>query len=299
MAQPPISTFAVQQTHRQLKSLALHINRASKSCGAVAVHEVRVAVRRFTQAVAVCRASLRPKNRRRLKKIMSAAGEVRNYDVALKFVARYRVPHAVQLRSKMQVDRKQSASVLVAELRKWTDRRMSSKWHAALNTDAPSPNKEQSTPELARRALGRIAKDFVKQGQQASSTDASPKEMHQFRIVAKKFRYALELFQPLYESELTPIVTSVKGVSALLGDINDCVTVVGIVADYKGGRRLADRLTKRQHKKTGEFRKYWKEEFGDAERLRIAIDHLQKTEPAVPKKPIASSRAASRQRKSA
>ena len=244
----------------------------------------------------MCQASLRPKNRRRLKKIMSVAGEARNYDVALKFVARYRVQHAAQLREKMQVHRKQSASALIAELRKWTDRRMSTKWHAALNTDA---KEEQTTPELARRALGRIAKDFVKQGQQASSTDASPKEMHQFRIVAKKFRYALELFQPLYESELTPIVASVKGASALLGDINDCVTVAGIVADYKGGHQLADRLAKRQHKKTGEFRKYWKEEFADAERLRSAIDHLHKAEPAVPKKPVASSRAASGQRKSA
>jgi triphosphatase len=292
--------FAVDQAHRQLRHLALKINRAIKSCNADAVHEVRVAIRRFTQAIAVCRTCFRetdmPKNRRRLKKIMSEAGEVRDIDVALKFIARFRVPHAVHLRSKLQSLREESARLLVAELRKWTDRRMSFKWRAALKS-APMPDKdarsEEATHELAQRALGRIAKDFLKQGNEASSPGASPKGLHQFRIVAKKFRYALELFQPLYGSSLDAVVARIKHASALLGDLNDCVTVAGIVAQYKGGNRLADRLKRRQHKKTEEFRKYWTEEFSDGERLRHSIDRLNK-------KPVGSSRTISAQpRKSA
>jgi CHAD domain-containing protein len=289
-AQGEARQFAAHQAQRQLRYLVLQINRAIKSCNTDAVHDVRVAIRRFTQAIAVCHTCFRamdmPKNRRRLKKIMAGAGEVRDLDVAMKFITRFRVPHAVHLRSKLQSLREESAGHLVAELRKWTERRMSFKWRAALKS-APTPDEgtqsEEAIQELAQRALGRIAKDFLKQGNEASSPDASPKGLHHFRIVAKKFRYALELFQPLYGSSLNAVVARIKHASALLGDLNDCVTVAGIVAQYKGGNRLVDRLKKRQHKKAEEFRKYWTEEFSDGVRLRHSIDRLNK-------KPVASSR---------
>lgn len=238
-------------------------------------------------------------NRRRLKKIMAGAGEVRNYDVALKYAARFKVPHAVQLRAKLQGKRKELAVLLTAELKKWTGRRMAPKWHRVLN-NAPAAGKEdQATLELARETLGRIASDFLKRGNEAASADASPKTMHRFRLVAKKFRYALELFQPLDASAIDPLVASIKGASALLGDINDCVTVAAIVSDYKGGHRLADRLKKRQHKKTEDFRKYWKNEFADGERPRSSIEGMGRAESPVPKKPAASSRTSSGLRKSA
>jgi CHAD domain-containing protein len=309
MAQPRIHNtspsggareFAVEQAHRQLKHLGLQINRTIRSSNAQAVHDIRVAIRRFSQVIALCQTYFRAtgmrRHRRRLKKIMNGAGDVRNCDVALKLVAKFRVPRAAHIRSKLESQRKESARLLVAELRKWTDRRMSAKWRAALDS-TPAPGKEEAAKELAQRTLGRGAKDFLKQGNEASSPVASPKDLHRFRIASKKFRYALELFQPLYESSLHPVVESIKGASTLLGDINDCVTVAGMVADYKGSNPLADRLKKRQDKKTEEFRKYWKSEFGDGERLRGSIDRLTQAS----KKPVASSRISSQQtnRKSA
>jgi CHAD domain-containing protein len=227
------------------------------------------------------------KHRRRLKKIMDGAGDVRNCDVALKLIAKFRVPHAAHLRSKLESQRNEAERLLTTELRKWTDRRMSFKWRAALDS-TPPPGKEEAAHELAQRTLGRGAKDFLKQGNEASSPKASPKDLHRFRIASKKFRYALELFQPLYETSLRPAIESIKGASALLGDINDCVTVAAMVADYKGSNPLKDRLKKRQDKKTEEFRKYWKEKFSDGESLRGSINPL-------PKKPVASSRIPSQQ----
>jgi len=283
----------VEQAHRQLKHLGLQINRTIKSSNAQAVHDIRVAIRRFSQAIALCqtyfRASGMRKHRRRLKKIMNGAGDVRNCDVALKLVAKFRVPHADHLRSKLETERNESARLLTAELRKWTDRRMSVKWRAALDS-TPASGKEEPANELAQRTLDRGAKAFLNQGNEASSPAASPKDLHRFRIASKKFRYALELFQPLYESSLQPVIDSIKGASTLLGDINDCVTVAGMVADYKGSNPLTDRLKKRQDKKTEEFRKYWKEDFSDGG----SIDHL-------PKKPVTSSGTSSQQtnRKSA
>jgi CHAD domain-containing protein len=291
-------SFAVEQAQAQLKHLTLQIGRALKSCSADAVHDVRVAIRRFTRAVAVCRpyfhvADLR-KSRKRLKKIMNDAGDVRNCDIALKFVARFRVPHTPALRSKLRNRRVELARLLVADLRQWRERRSSVKWRTTLkspSTPAKDALGEEPSQEMAHRVLMRGVKDFLKQGDRASSAQASPKELHQFRIFAKKFRYSLELLQPLYGSSLDPMVANIKHVSALLGDINDCVTAAEILTEYKGGHRLVDRLKKRQHKKTEEFRKYWKE-----------FSHLERSKSVEPqglKKPVRSAATRNSRRESA
>jgi CHAD domain-containing protein len=235
--------LATRQTRRLSRQLALQINRALKSCDARAVHQVRVAIRRFGQGVAVCKPCFPAKElrkcRRRLKKIMSAAGEVRNCDVAHKFLDRWRMPHADRLQSKLASRREDAALVLVDELKRWTDRK--------LTAEDPSATNFQ---DMVQHAVDRIGKDFLERGNDAASPKASPDDMHRFRIVAKKFRYTLELFQPS-----NALVERIKRVSALLGDINDCVTAAEIVPP------LAAHLKKRQRRKTEEFRQYWASEF--------------------------------------
>jgi CHAD domain-containing protein len=289
--------FAIEQASRLLRQLTLQINRTVKSSNAEAVHHVRVAIRRFSQAIAVCRSCFpgqlagkdMRKTRRRLKKIMSAAGEARNCDVALKFVARWRVPHAAQLQSKLKIRREDSAEILNGELTRWKDREMPLKLHAALDeaggrhasVEAASA---KTTDEAARKVLSSIAKDFLRHGDEAASPKASPHDMHRFRIVAKKLRYTLELFQPCYGAVLNGSVAGIKRTSGLLGDINDSATVGDMVAEYEGARQLTRHLKKRQDKKTEEFRDYWAEERKEGEDLRNWINHLGRPQ----RKPAAS-----------
>lgn len=293
MAQPPITNtgagaarrYTVGQARAQLRRLALQIGRALKLCDADAVHDVRVAIRRFTRAIAVCQPYVRAtdmgKNRRRLKKMMTEAGEVRDCDVALKLIAKLRVPQTTMLRLRLQGRRRQSAIRLCSELKKWRDRRKSLRWSASLRSGKEDAA-EESIQEVGRRVLARGMKDFLEQGKEASSGDASAEDLHRFRITAKKFRYSIELFQPLYGSKLDPVIQSIKGASALLGDINDSVSAAALIAKYDGGERLAHRLKKRQHKATEEFREYWKEL-----KQGGTLD-LTCIEPAAPKKPVAS-----------
>lgn len=287
--------FASEQADRLLRDVAFQINHAVKSCNANAVHDVRVAIRRFSQIVAVCKPCFPGKDmrkiRRRLKTIMDAAGEVRNCDVALKLIAKSRLPAAVQLQSKLETQRKESSRLLVSGLKHWTDRQMSLKWRVALEgalARSPVAFGGAAIHDTSRRTLRRMMKDFLEHGNEAASPKASPEELHRFRLVAKKFRYTLELFGPLYGSSLDRGVASVKRAQTLLGDINDCVTVASMVAHYDGGNQLARRLVKRQRKKTEEFRQYWGEEFRDGEQLRSWIHHLGHSTPRI-KKPVASS----------
>jgi triphosphatase len=290
--------FASEKAGSLLRHLAFQINRTGKLCNADAVHDVRVAIRRFTQTIAVFEPYFPGKDirkvRRRLKKIMVAAGELRNCDVALKFISKSRLSDLDQLESKLQSQRKESSRILISDLKRWTDRQMSLKWRAALesalarNQDAFG---ETAIHEVSRRTLRRLAKDFQVHGNEAASPKASAGDLHQFRILAKKFRYTLELFGEVYGSSLNREMARIRRTQTLLGDINDCVVVADVVARYKDGNRLAGRLRKRQRKKTEEFRQYWSEEFRDGEHLRSWIDHFARPagRSSGIKKPVASS----------
>jgi CHAD domain-containing protein len=285
MADPVVTTetrqFAGEQTGRLLRHLAFQINHTVKSCDPESIHDVRVAIRRFTQAVAVFKPCFPGKEmrkiRRRLKKVMAVAGEVRNYDVALKLTGKSNVPELAQIQSKLRSRRKESVRVLVSELKSWTERQMSLKWRAALEA-ANSRNEESfgraAIEGTARRTLRRMMKDLFQHGNEAAGSKASPDDLHVFRIAAKKFRYSLELFTPLYGPSLNRGLARMKLAQTLLGDINDCETVAKLVSQLEGGDKLASRLRKRQRRRTEEFREYWSAEFRDGEQLRSWMDHL-------------------------
>jgi CHAD domain-containing protein len=274
------ATFAVEQSRRLLTQLSVQTARAARSSSAEAVHKLRVTIRRFTQSVAVCKPCFPKKDarkgRRLLKRIMTAAGEARNCDIALKYLTKWPLPDDEHLQSELETRRNESAHDLATQLKDWSDRQMLAKWRATL-----ASSKGEALPdEIPQRAMIRIAEDFLELGTKAASSHASPHALHRFRIVAKKFRYTLELFQPYLGSSAAALIGRIKRAGGLLGDINDCVTVAEMIVELSGGKRLLSHLKKRQHKKTEEFRKYWQAEFADGKALGRWIH---------PRKPVSSS----------
>ena len=51
---------------------------------------------------------------------------------------------------------------------------------------------------------------------------ADYEQHHAMRIAAKRLRYTLEIFQPVYEGRLDEFVAAIKRLQTLLGDIHDC-----------------------------------------------------------------------------
>jgi CHAD domain-containing protein len=262
--------FALEQVRRLLKDLTLQVSRVNHSCTPDSVHDLRIAVRRLVRTITVCKAFFHGKAirkcRRRLAKIMTAAGAVRDCDVALRYAAKWPTPDTARFESKLQKRRNESARILIDELSRWRDRHMSIRWRAALEVSlAHHHNSSPGTVrELAQRALHRLEKRFEDRGNEASASLASAGDLHRFRIAAKKFRYTLELFHHL-DSSLSGKVAKLKPATALLGDINDCVSAAAILDDYQKTDRLINHLEKRRRKKTKAFRKYWKKELAGLE----------------------------------
>ncbi len=274
-------SLPAEQTGKLLRRLAFQVSRGLKSRDAAAIHDLRVSIRRFIQALVVFKPYFRGKEarkiRRRLKRLMIPAGEVRNHDIALKLMAKSPRASASDLRAKLQSRRKESELILVSQLKRWTERKSSQKWRAEM--EAALARAEQATvpvsEQLAQQTLCRMAKDFFEGGNAAANPKAAPAELHRFRIAAKKFRYSMELLAPMYGATLLRWLEKIKHAQALLGDINDYETVRQMVAPFKGSAEITAWLKKKERKSMAAFRKYWADEFGDRERARSCIEYLR------------------------
>jgi len=261
--------FAIDQANRQLVKLGFQINQSLRSHNPEAVHDLRVAVRRFSQTLRVFKPCFRGKEmrkvRRELKDITDLAGEVRNCDVALKLLSKSQKPEASPLRHRLEGRRRECERALVGFLRHWIDRKSSARWRAAVQ-DAATVNSEPfgKAPIVttAQRILPRVAREFFERGNRASKTKTAPAELHRFRIASKRFRYTLELLTSLYGPQMKSFLEKIRRAQGLLGEINDCEMVRNLLSHYKDADGLTSLLRKRQARKIQEFQRHWEGTFG-------------------------------------
>jgi CHAD domain-containing protein len=295
--------FAREQADRLLGRLAFQVGRSIKSHNADAIHDLRVSIRRFVQALRMLKPCFRGKElrkiRRELKGIMAVAGEVRNHDIALKLLAKSKRTERASLQPKIQSGRRDAERSLITLLKSWLERKSSLKWRGALERAAEQAGEDfgkAPTAETARQMLPGMAEHFFERGDQAAGVKAHPRELHRFRLVSKKFRYSLELFTPLCGTSLNPKLEAIRRMQTLLGDINDFETVRNMLAQYPGAETVIAWLKKRQRKRLGQFREYWATTFGPAQERESWIDFLKHlaTEPRAAKKPAGRSGSQSR-----
>ena len=135
MSQPTMREFALLQTAVLLRRLAFEVNRAAKNGDHAAVHDLRVAIRRFSRNLRVF-AQFYPAGswkriRRRLRDLMEAAGSVRDRDIALQLLAEAGVPRGA-LAVRLENERRQAGIALQRELRRFRTANLSRKWRNQL-----------------------------------------------------------------------------------------------------------------------------------------------------------------------
>jgi CHAD domain-containing protein len=261
-AATPTTRFARRQADRLLTDLRGKLARTAQSANPTAVHDLRVAIRRFLQVLAVFKAAFpahqSKKIHRKLKRVMDPAGELRNCDIAAILIPRLDPKSAPQLRGKIQGARKSAERKLTQSLRRLVDRRLPAKWRAGLDLDSThNGSGRREIPQAEQHIVKEMATEFLKLGKKAASPETSAQQVHRFRIASKKFRYTLELFEPFHGAELTPWLERVKAVQSVLGDANDCETVRRMVSRWNAGEKLVAKLDERQNRKLRKFRREW------------------------------------------
>jgi CHAD domain-containing protein len=278
-----ITRYAEQQTRARLKVLGRRVEGAAKHpSDPDSIHDLRVAIRRFTQCLRTFENLFDRKDaksiRRRLTKLMDRCGAVRNCDVTMELLkeagagGRGAVSHLRRVRAESQEE-------LSRELNRRRKRKTVSGFTRKLRLD-PSGKSEwdahQDVPHNARQVLPKVAAQFFKSGGRATAAGAKYPALHAFRLAAKRFRYTLEIFQRFYGDQVDTGLESLRGLQERLGAINDCVTARVLLEKHPQARAAVEQLLPARE---GELRDYWRHEF-NPRKQKWWVDWLGGTEKA-------------------
>ena len=132
---------------------------------------------------------------------------------------------------------------------------------AGKKNKQPRWSESAALEENLSEVLPRMAKKWFRAGDAAMKSGVPWEEMHDFRLLTKRFRYTLEIFQPLYGPSLAGRITLLRKLQTHLGRINDCVTTRSLLPDDDGAEILGRELQRRAEKETEELRRYWAKTF--------------------------------------
>ena len=263
--------FARLRTMERLKTLDEEVRSASRHPeDAEAIHDVRVAIRRFVQCLKIFRQFLDEQNsrkiRRRLKKLMDQCAAVRNCDIALDLLREAGVDDEAVLKA-IEGNRTGAENTLIHSLKRWRRKSIGKTWPGRLESQARAGFWEIGKPpyDAARRMLPRLAQRLFRLGNAAAAPEATRESMHQFRIEAKRFRYTVELFKPVYGERLEEPLDELKTLQDKLGRLNDCVTTAEMVQEHARAASSVARLAQRCET---EFRAHWARHFDPSARRR-------------------------------
>lgn len=199
-----------------------------------ALHDFRVAVRRLRSLLRAYKpqleASIRKKDRTRLREIQRATGGGREAEVALEWLTKQQRDLAPEhltglnwLSGKLLARRRECDQALDGELRR-TFKRTAEKLEERLAIMRSEQNLLAERPHVSfARTLANLTEAhatelLVQLGQISRMDDAEA--LHEARIMAKRLRYLLEPVRA-YADDAQPIVKKTKRLQDVLGDLND------------------------------------------------------------------------------
>ena len=131
--------YARQQTAVLMGRLGVVLNRAAREADVDSIHDVRVALRRLSRCLRVF-APFYPdgswkKIRRRIAKLLAAAGAVRDCDIAIELVGRAGVARRSAMVTQLAAQRRKAGRDLLVEVRHWKHRDFPKRWRHRLELE--------------------------------------------------------------------------------------------------------------------------------------------------------------------
>jgi CHAD domain-containing protein len=235
-----LGTFAEAQLRLRLRKTAATARHAANHPGdAENIHNLRVAIRRLTQALRVFRdlldrAHVR-KMRRALRKLMDLCGDIRNCDIARETIGAAGAPASGALEWHLRKTRSHAER----DLKDLLSRSRISKikgWDGWLKAKA---GPRQTIAGSARKILAPLTRAFFKAAEAAGQPHSTVDEMHRFRLLAKRLRYSLEIFGPAAGRGWQRRVEEIRALQERLGAVNDCATTLALLNNSGKGPREA------------------------------------------------------------
>jgi CHAD domain-containing protein len=128
--------YARHQTAVLFRRLSLSLNRAARETDAQAIHDLRVAMRRLSRCLRVFAPFYPDRSwrriRRRISRLMAAAGAVRDCDIAIELAGRAGVSPGSAMVAQIAAQRRKTGHDLLLEVRRWKSRDLLRKWRNRL-----------------------------------------------------------------------------------------------------------------------------------------------------------------------
>ena len=112
-----------------------------------------------------------------------------------------------------------------------------------------------------RRTLPELARKYFTAGRDAMQEKRTWEDMHEFRLLTKRFRYTLEIFREFYGPGLEARIDQLRKMQNHLGEINDLIVTGQMLAEVASTAEVRDRFQAEAGKKTAKVRKYWERTF--------------------------------------
>jgi CHAD domain-containing protein len=227
------------------------------------LHKLRVALRRLRTLLWAWRPLLGPElaepQRAFLKRVASAAGEARDWDIAIALLdgnAGVKVDTAALADERIAAARREArerarATLEAADL-KHALRDMLHELNRALNTSAhrtPLKRLARERVQVARRAL----RKRMRRARRAKRSDYAA--WHEVRKGAKRLRYLLEFFEPTLPPRESRRVKPLKKLQDRFGSLNDAVASEHLFSQHrevfadKASADIAFAVLKRERKR--------------------------------------------------
>jgi CHAD domain-containing protein len=323
--------FGAGVIRKQLKAFEAEIGEVESRDDIEAVHRMRVASRRLRAALPLFSTCFPEREYRRwyagIRKITRSLGEARDLDVQLQFLDGFirsdspAGPGIGRLRAGMVRRRDQAQESIVAALTRFGKKGIIPEIRGCLRSCNPPSGPveaERYSPVLFRKALDTIEKRLLSflQFEDWVTCEDCIHEHHRQRIEAKKLRYTLETFAPLFPERLKAWISMMKEFQDLLGAMHDCDVWISLLPPYlsddrerisgpedpeaaiDSGNRAAFLLRDRQEERKAryiEFTRLWEDHAGHRSwsgLIRVlavpaAVPSIDLTEDTAPPTPVA------------
>jgi len=242
--------FATGRLRPLLGAFSQEIDGVKAAQDSEFIHRMRVASRRLRAALPLFAGCFPDKKYRcwmqEIKKITRALGRARDADVQIEFLHGYTgtlndqqekknrtrpskdlVKAEIQaLLLQLKSRRATYQTKVLSNLSELKESRILEDMHDELRADqfvVRGIKKQYAAgiPAVAADRIGTRLNRFLAYEPWVADPDAVA-EHHAMRIAAKKLRYTLEVYSPLYKLQLKKPLARVKKVQALLGDLHDC-----------------------------------------------------------------------------
>ncbi len=118
-------------------------------------------------------------------------------------------------------------------------------------------------PENAARLLPPMLAAYLEAGRLLADGTPTATSLHGLRLHGKRLRYAMELFRPCYGTAFETYLGLLKDAQGILGDLNDCATLLRVLPELPGPEekkaRLKNRVERSSAKLFRDFQRFWKE----------------------------------------